>query len=74
LARVILEIEDQKNGTVSVKCTPSYETIRKLELSGEITAAHAYTVKLLSEALKISKQLNENYGENNPGKLWIPPR
>lgn len=56
MAKIVIEIEDLPNGRISIKATPNFETICKMEVSGHLlTPAHGMAVALLNEARKISK-------------------
>lgn len=48
MAKVIITIEDRDDGKVQVIATPNFETIAKMDLSGNrLTAAHGYAMLAL---------------------------
>ena len=68
MAKVVIEIEDMPGNRVSVKATPNFETICKMDLSGHtLTSAHGYAVAMLNTARQISKS-------NDPKNVILIPR
>lgn len=56
MAKIIIEVEDQSDGNVSVKATPNFETMAKMDLSGDrLTPAHGYALAMLNRVREVSK-------------------
>lgn len=55
--KVTITIEEQHNGFVKVVSEPSFETMAKMELSGEgLSSANAYALTAINAIRKASKQ------------------
>lgn len=66
MAKLTITIEDLPNGRVKMVCTPNFETLVKMDLSGEhLTAAHKYALKVIMTIYKESKA-------REPSKILIP--
>lgn len=66
MAKVIIEIEDAPNNKVSVKCTPNFETMMAMDISGtNLTSAHGYAFKALNAIRNESKK-------NQPTIIGVP--
>ena len=66
MAKVVIEIEDKPDGNVKVTCTPTFETMMKMHVSGEtLTSAHGYAFQALNAIRKESKS-------QNPSRILIP--
>lgn len=59
MAKITITIEDKPEGKVGIKSEPNFETMMKMDISGEkITCAHGYAFALLNKAREISKSNN----------------
>jgi hypothetical protein len=57
MAKVTITIEDTFDGKVKVISNPNFETMAKMDLSGDnLTAAHGYALLALNEIRKESKK------------------
>lgn len=66
MAKILIEIEDNADGSVSVKATPNMETFFKMVNSGhDMTAAHGYAFAALNKIRQVSKA-------SEPNKIYIP--
>jgi hypothetical protein len=66
MARINILIEDTFDGKVKVVATPNFETMVKMDISGEmLTSAHGYDFKALNAIRAESKALA-------PTKILIP--
>lgn len=56
MAKVTITIEDLPNDQVKIEATPNFETIMKMDISGErMTSAHGYALFMLNQARLKSK-------------------
>lgn len=56
MAKIIIEVEDIENGNVRVIATPNFETMAKMDLSGDkLTPAHGYALAMLNKVRQVSK-------------------
>lgn len=61
MAKITITIEDLPNGSVKVEATPNFETMMKLDISGNsLTSAHGYALFVLNQVRKKSKEFNPN--------------
>ena len=66
MAKVTITIEDIGGDKVKIVASPNFETLMKIDISGNhLTPAHGYAMRLLNEARRISKL-------QDPGKIKIP--
>lgn len=66
MAKIIIEIEDKLDGRVLTKCTPNFETMMMMEVSGNsLTPAHGYALTALNAIIRENKN-------NAPTKILIP--
>lgn len=57
MANITIKIEDIDGGKVRITSTPNFETMVKMEISGEkLTGAHGYAFSTLNHLWKLSKQ------------------
>lgn len=56
MARITLTIEDKPNGNVSVIADPTFETMIKMNISGDnLTSAHGYALSCINHIRRLSK-------------------
>lgn len=56
MPKIVITIEDLPNGQVKIEATPNFATLMKMDISGHsLTPAHIYGLRMLNEALKLSK-------------------
>lgn len=68
MAEITIVVKDIEGGKVSIRATPSFEMIMKMDISGnKLTPAHGYAVALLNKAREISKS-------NDPRQIIQVPR
>lgn len=67
MARIEIVIEDKPGNKVSVTATPNFETMCKIDLSGnQLTSAHGYAMLMLRAVRQEAKK-------NDPRtKIYIP--
>lgn len=66
MALITIKIEDLPEGGVKITSDPNFETMMKIEISGnEFTSAHGYAFSLLNYARKLGR-------DNDPMKLLVP--
>lgn len=66
MARVVIVIEDQPDGTVRTVATPSLETMMKKNAIGErLTSAEGYAIAAINRIIEASK-------EQGPHGILIP--
>lgn len=57
MAKIIITIEDTESGNVKITSTPNFETMMKMDVSGEtFTSAMGYAFALLNHAWKLGKK------------------
>lgn len=57
MAKVTITIEDLVDGKVRTVCDPNFETMIKMQMSGnDLTAAHGYALKALNAIIRSSKE------------------
>jgi hypothetical protein len=57
MSKVIIEIEDLPNDKVKITSTPNFETMMKMDISGEgLSGCHGYAFSLLNHARKLAQQ------------------
>jgi hypothetical protein len=67
LAKITITIEDIGNNQVRVVATPNFETMMKMDISGErLTSAHGYALLALNKIREKSKD------ESLMNKILIP--
>lgn len=65
-ARILIVLEDNEKGGVTIVANPSFEQMAQMINSGERgTSAHGYAMRMMNEARRMSK-------EAGPSKILIP--
>jgi hypothetical protein len=63
MARVVITIEDQPNGTVKVVAEPNFATMAQMTASGhELTSAHGYALRALNSIREAAKEQSNTLG------------
>ena len=66
MAKVIITIEDLPNDKVKTTCSPSFETMMRMHLSGtRLTAAHGYALAAINKIVEEAKN-------GCPSRILIP--
>jgi hypothetical protein len=66
MSKITITIEDRPEGGVKITSDPNFETMMKIQISGnEFTSAHGYAFALLNHARKLGR-------DNDPMKLLVP--
>lgn len=66
MARINITVEDIGNNKVRITSEPNFETMMKMNLSGEaLTSAHGYALAMLNIAREESKK-------NAPHRILVP--
>jgi hypothetical protein len=72
MAKIVITIEDAPDGRVKMVSDPSFETMMKMDLSGEkMTPAIGYAFCAINAIRKASKKIGPLVRE--VPKLWTPP-
>ncbi len=68
MAKIVIEIEDKPGNKVSVKATPNFETMCKIDNSGNtLTSAHGYAMLAL-------RAIRDESKKNDPRTKILIPR
>lgn len=66
MAKITIVVEDTPTGRVQVVCTPSFQIMMQMQVSGAgLTSAHGYALTALNSIMKESKS-------KCPTKILIP--
>jgi len=61
MAKVTMTFEDTGRGTVRIVSDPNFETMMKMEVSGQgLTSAHGYAIAAMNALRKKSKEVKDS--------------
>lgn len=67
MAKIVITVTDEADGSVKIVSDPTFETVAKMINSGEeTTSAHGYAMAMVNRARTESKAADPNT------KIWLP--